>query len=525
MKSRSSFLFLILVLTVICYSNVISGELQFDDDGFINEMNPLLKDPFHYIHGNVVKLLFSGGRSVTNFTFALNYSLGGLSVHGYHITNMVIHLLVTLMLYVFIRSLFRVESVARSFNARGEWLALFIAGIFAIHPLQTESVSYIIQRSEMLSSLFYLAILYCLLRSLQLKGARSFVMWSMGLVCFVLGWGAKEVIVTSPVVFILYVLFFHERKYLRKAFICSLPFIVIGATIGIIFISRLKGNIHAGFDIRGIGQPEYLFTELRVLLTYIRLIFIPINQNLDYDYPIYRNLFEWPVLLSFMFLFLLSGFALFILYKSQILNPKSPIPNPQSKIPSPHLRMISFGILWFLIILMPTSSFVPLRDVIYEHRAYLAMVGVLLAAMAGIDLLCTRYGIYEIRNSKKILSLLCVTVLMVLSVLTYQRNMVWQTKFSLWQDVVKKSPNKSRPHNNLGNCYFLKNDYPSALRHYETALRIDPENVEAYYNVGLSLEKLGRRSDAVYYYLSFLEKADRSYKNQKREVRNKLGMR
>lgn len=497
-----------LIVIAGLYSDVIHGDFQFDDDAYIAENN-WIKAPLNPFEGDTISRFSSSTRPLTELSFSLNYALGGMQVEGYHILNIMIHLLMTALVYFFLRRLLLLPDFNDAFGGRAGCLALLTAAIFAVHPLQTESVSYIVQRAEAVASLFYLLCLYCLIRFNETRNGRSYVFLMLGVFLFVLGYISKEILITMPLVFLLYATFFTDRERLRRAVLWMAPLIITGAFIGIKEVKGFVGSGHVGFDIPGIGQPEYFYTQMRVLLTYVRLIFFPLNQNVDYDYPIYRTLFAPEIAGSI--LFWISG----VFMSFYILRNKGKWKR--------HFRLMGFGILWFLALLLPTSSVVPLRDVIFEHRIYLAMLGIIITAVIGADLLFVslreRHG-NSLKNSLIIALVMCQ--LFLLSVAAYKRNEVWQTKLALWQDVVKKSPEKSRSHNNLGNCYYLKGDDKSALRHYLKALKLDPDNVETYYNTALVLDRLGRRMESVFYYAKFVEKAPRTYIEMIKTIEKKL---
>lgn len=496
-RNKTILLLLILGAVVVSYSNTLHGEFQFDDDLYISENSPI-KNPAELFQTNILGQLSSGNRLLTMLTFSFNYAIGGLNVEGYHTVNIIIHLIVILLVYSFLRRILLVPEVNESLGGRAGWIALITTAIFALHPIQTEAVTYIIQRAESLTSLFYLLCLSFLIKFTETRGWRSSAFWVLGMVSFAAGWGAKEVIVTVPAMFIFYILFFMNREKLKKAALGIAPFVLMGVVLGIKEVAGFGASTDAGFSIKGLGQPGYLFTEMRVLLTYLRLIFLPIHQNLDYDYPIYRNFFDLNTagsMLLWIVVACLSFYALRVKGRWKW-----------------HCRLMGFGMLWFLIILIPTSSLVPLKDVIYEHRVYLAMTGVVLAGLTTGDL-ALRQAVKAMRVKMAAVAIPVVLMLAALSIFTYERNEVWRSRLTLWMDVLGKSPLKSRPQNNVGNCYYIAGNYYPALWHYLEAIRIDPENTEAYYNSAITYETLGRKREAIFYYTKFIEKAPEGYRS------------
>jgi len=360
-------------------------------------------------------------------------------------------------------------------------------GIFALHPIQTQAVTYIVQRGEVLASLFYVGALLLMIRFLEQRGGKSLGYWFMAMVCFFLGWASKEIIVTMPVMFFLYAVYFMDRGEVKKAALGIAPMLIAGLVLGIRVVAGFQGSEHVGFGIEGLGPAEYFYTELRVLVTYLRLLVLPAGQNLDYDYPVFREFLNVNVILSFVFwvsVMVMSLYSLRVKGRWRM-----------------HVRVLGFGMLWFLIVLLPTSTFIPLVDVINEHRLYLPMLGIVMSAAAGVDMVLVRarekYGRLPSPWTGAVLVLVLLTVL---GVATYERNTVWRTKLSLWQDVVSKSPHKARPHNNMGQTLLMKGMYREAEDQLLKAIEIDPDHVSSYNNLGLA-----------YQGLNDLEKAEQSF--------------
>jgi tetratricopeptide (TPR) repeat protein len=235
-----------------------------------------------------------------------------------------------------------------------------------------------------------------------------------------------------------------------------------------------------------VSRWDYLNTQFRVMVTYIRLLFFPVNQNLDYDYPIYRTFFTPPVFLSFVVLFGVFCWGIYLLYRSY----KSDQANRC------WYRLIAFGIFWFFVTLSVESSIIPIKDVIYEHRLYLPSVGFSMAIMSGIVFIYVRLASRS-KGVAKVFIPVMILIVISLSLTAYARNIVWSDKVTLWEDVVKKSPYKLRPHYNLGEAYHNQGRFDDAVREYQTAVNIDPNLVEPHYNLGVVYRIQGRLDDAV----------------------------
>jgi len=365
-------LLLLSLLATLIYSNTFSVPFQFDDIGNIVEY-PWIKDLANFFD-------LSGSRYVGFLSFALNYYVGGLQVFGYHLVNLIIHIVNGFLVYCLVLLLFRAESkdlplaTDNSHLTTASWIAIATALLFVAHPLQTQAVTYIVQRFASLVTLFYLFTVVCYLKwRLVSLEARSRFLWFGGAVLStVLAMKTKENSFTLPFVILLVEAVFF-RSFTRRRWVTLTPFLL---TLAIIPLSHpgAMGEGEAGFaqETAEISRSDYLFTQFRVIVTYIRLLFVPIQQNLDYDYPIYHSFLEPEVFLSFLFLLSLFAFSLFVIFGSSLTTHRS------------QLRVMAFGILWFFLSLSIESSIIPIRDVIFEHRLYLPSAGFFMALSVGV---------------------------------------------------------------------------------------------------------------------------------------------
>ena len=577
------------------------------------------------------------------------------------------------------------------------FIALFSALLFVSHPIQTQAVTYIVQRFTSLATMFYLlsVVMYIKGRlSVRLEAGgvklphtsllKPLTFFSLSLLFAVLAMKTKEIAFTLPFVIVLYEFTFFWPSFSKKTTTSaetgdhpplnplpsregrrkkgSLPsphsggfaeakregtdkvpsplegegkgegghfsnflfLIPIVLTLLIIPLSMLGTGKPLGELLSDLSEQtrvqtdisrwDYLFTQFRVIVTYIRLLFLPVNQNLDYDYPIYRSFFTPEVFLSFLLLLSILGIAVYLLYKSHfrfarhcevasteaisktglprsarndksshasqspIPSPQSPIPSPQSLVPSHDSRLIAFGILWFFLTLSVESSFIPIVDVIFEHRVYLPSVGAFIAITSSLFLIAGRFkahplpvpppsrgrekgetssspqsggfveakrgseqeeassdnppsgdrgssqnplspgeressqyspspggrgsggGGTQLSTVERILigSLAIVTI--ILSAATFARNTVWRDMITVWEDVAKKSPEKSRAHNNLGYAYKKQNVLDKAEEHLLIALTLKPDNAAAHNNLAATYVDIGLTEKAVEHY-------------------------
>jgi tetratricopeptide (TPR) repeat protein len=234
------------------------------------------------------------------------------------------------------------------------------------------------------------------------------------------------------------------------------------------------------------SRLDYLYTESRVLMTYIRLIFLPINQNLDYDYPISHSLFDPDVFLSFLFLFSIFGLGVYLLIycRSTVSNAK----------------LISYGIFWFFITLSVESSIIPIEDVIFEHRMYLPSIGIFIAVSAFIMMAADKFREGRKLPGRTAAVAAAAVIIVMLAGATYARNMVWKDAVTLWEDVVSKSPEKARPRNNLGRAYWKKGLGDKAFEQYSIAVKLNPMFPQALTNIANMFREKGQIYRALEYY-------------------------
>lgn len=484
-------LLLIIALGFLVYSNVLSGTFQFDDKLNIVD-NPLIRDI-----GNMWPP--SGSRWFGNLTFSLNYIAGGLNPTGYHIVNISIHIFTALTVYMFVfltlNSPFFTEREYGSTHT--PWVACICSLLFVVHPIQTQAVTYIVQRFTSLAALLFMLSLnsYILARLSTLNTSNicqsdpigklwpsAFFYTSAGL-CALLSFKTKENAYTLPAIIAMYDVMFISGLSTLASFIKNkwrLIAILSTLTSGLLAFTVISGMLPALFNTlkatNEISRHDYLITQFRVIITYIRLLFIPVGQTIDHHYPIYHTVFEPAVFLSLMALLLLLFLALYLFWISRNSNK--------------YLRLASFGIFWFFVTLSVESSFIPIPDVMFEHRVYLPSIGVILAVVSATA------WIFEKQNWRSTLgktasgSVIAVTLL--LSYATYDRNKVWNTELTLWTDAIEKKPKNPRAYNMVGGYYQINFRVHDAITFYKKALDVDNTYMGARSNLANAYVLTGR---------------------------------
>lgn len=475
------------LLGIACYANSLRGPFVADDASSIVD-NGLLHDLGNYL-GSLCGYEALPNRYLAYLTFALNYRWGGLEVFGYHLVNLVIHLANAALVYGLVWLAFGTPRLAGSALARSRgWVALLAAAIFVAHPVETAAVTYVAQRIASLATFFYLlaAVQYLAWRSRREKGtlggAASVVRYLALLLTVVAAMKTKEIAFTLPLGLVLLELSFFGRPSARTA----LLLVPLLATLGVIPLTLVDlgrgaslGQVEQTVRAGGLSRLDYFTTQIAVVGTYLRLLLLPVGQNLDWDYPLYRSVLAPPVALALAVHLSLLGLAAF-LYRGTARRRLDPA-----------WRLVGAGILWFFLALSVESSVIPIDDLIFEHRVYLPSAGLIAAAATALCLLAARLP------RPRIAAAGLVAVVLALSAGTVLRNRVWGSAVSLWADVVEKSPGKPRAHLNLGKALDEAGDPAAAVPEYVAALRLDPTSPDAGNDLGVALFHLGRYDEAI----------------------------
>ena len=421
------------------------------------------------------------GRPVECLTLALNYALDGLNIRGYHAFNLMLHLASALVLFGLLRRTFEGEKLRDRFGAAAIWVAAATALIWEVHPLQTESVTYIIQRSELLMGLFMLLTVYCTLRGSQSSRPRAWYLAAV--VSCALGMGSKEVMVCAPLIVLLY-----DRVFLAPSFRelwRRRMSLYIGLTATWVLLAAMVAQTahpNTRFGIEGLTPWGYLMTEASVITHYLRLCFWPHPLVIDYgDWPIAPSL-EDVLLPAVAVLGLLGATVWALRYRP----------------------WAGFLGAWFFLILGPTSSILPSAgEVAAERRMYSPLAAVVTLTVVGAFVLGNR--LLTKREGAVLGCLTGVAVVALCGFLTVQRNQDYRSALAIWQDTVERRPNNPRAHDNLGSALGEAGRVQEAIGQLEQALRINPSYADAHYNLGKALDQAGRTREAIGHYQQALQ--------------------
>jgi Tfp pilus assembly protein PilF len=413
---------------------------QFDDLRLIR-FNFSLRDP-----GNWRGILSSEPfRPLLIATFALNYRFGGRATFAYHCVNLFLHLVAIFLFYRFL-----------SRRSANRWSALIACAWMALHPLNTEAVTYISSRSILLCAVFYFASLLSFDAYLNSQ-KRSHLALFCGFFLFAMATKEEGALVPFAALLWNWILCGSEsvRKHKSLHLITCLLVIVLGFIRVVLFFSHAP----EAFSSYSVWLP----TQTLVWMHYLRLAVVPVNLNVDPD--IAALSFHSPMF----------WIASFIVVSFIICLTKC-----RTRFP-----FVSFWGLWFFLNLFASSA-VPLSDFAAEHRVYISLFGFCAAASYGI------YGLYRRFLSARIMiNAALIGLFVLLACGTYRRNEVWKTEISLWQDAVQKSPNKIRPHLNLAGSYFDSRQYDAAISEYKLVKNADPVNAQVYAGLGICYLRKG----------------------------------
>lgn len=473
-KTNLFLILIILVAGILAYSNSFDCSFHFDDGNVLH--SSVTENPATL--GDWIRLF--PNRPVGILTFYFNFRLHGLDVWGYHLVNLVIHLTNAFLVWWLVWLTFATPAMKKEKIAAHKTMAAFLTGLlFVTHPLATQSVTYIVQRFASLATLFYILSLILFIQGRLWQGHKTIsrLLFGGSILCAVSGMLSKEIVVTLPFAMLLYEFCFLKTD-LRKWRLRDEGLIVPLIILAVFIVQALRIVTVRHFEtiqpIQGyayaISMKEYLFTQFSVILTYLRLFILPINQNFDYDYRVASGFFELKTFLSFSLLLgiLAAGVLLFKKY-----------------------RLISFGIFWFFLTLSVESSFLPIsQNVIFEHRTYLPGFGFFLALTGAF------FYFFKDRYFK-IAIIILLAIAAVNTFLTYQRNKVWKNEHTFWADGLKKSPDKARPNNNFGLVLFAEGKTMEAIEYFNKAIRLSPDFIFFYNNRGAAYAKLGQYQRAI----------------------------
>ena len=502
---------IIFLAGIAVYANSFTGAFQFDD--YLH----IIANPRVWNLGRPGLYLLETCRPLVMLSVAINYALSGMDIWSYHGVNLLIHLAAAATLFGLIRHSLQAKTVPDTVKPYSMELAFAATLLWTVHPIQAQSITYIIQRGESLMGLFYLLTLYALARS---SGSRRWLVASV--VCCFLGTAAKPVMATAPVMALAYDRIFlssswKELREKRAGYYAALAssWLFLGL---LLYFARHEFSDNAGFAYHKISWFQYARTQPEVILRYLKITFWPHPLVLDYGWPIAR---DWkrivPAALA------VGGlWALTLRWLKQN-------------------RPLGFLGFWFFGILAPTSGLIPIADLAFDHRLYLPLAAPCLGLALGGLWIFRRIPAQRVPHRRAIAGLILLVVTLEFSALTVARNQIYSSETRLWNDVLAKRPPTVRSYSNLasalideyrldealvlcekalalhpdkptliylsmGHLFQEKKDFEKAEQYYRRALTLEPESEKANQLLGDTFNAQGRYEEAAVYYSAALKK-------------------
>ena len=500
---------IVLLLALITYSDSFQSGFHLDD------FHQIVRNVNIRRLENIPKFFFTGGlgsywsqydnanwyRPVTQASFDLNYALSGYRVWSYHAFNFLFHILNGLLLYLV------VLKVLNKAGQKGEIIPAIISLLFVLHPVQTNAVTYISGRAVVISCFFGLLSFLSYVHFRDSRGFKGGLFFILAVFSFYLSILSKEIGCAFFCLFILYDFIFivPESGGIKRAVKPLLSYLLLLGIFLFYIYSRFAIQGRLAEAVKPYGIPDYILSESKAFLLYLRLLLLPVNLNADYSLPLTTSI-DGRVILSAIIVML----SLYSLFRMRL-----------------HRKAEAFLGLWFFIALAPESTFLPIKDIAVEYRLYLPSIGFFAFWVLMFAGLVEKYGLL-----KK--SVIAAIIILPFVFATWSRNLVWADDYTLWSDVVKKSPDSLRAHSNFGRALLNKKRYGEALDElskastmpfaspkdlylifndigqcyvgmdmpekasidFKKAIKINPDIAEAYNNIGLSYLKEGRSGEA-----------------------------
>ncbi len=476
---------LLVVATFAAYSNSFSTAFVFDDKPHIFANDRIL---------SIFPLTdtLSGRRPLVDLTLALNYAVGRQDPTGYHLVNVGIHLLAGFTLFGLLRQLLRPrEPFSQQPAGSVDWLAGVIVLLWLLHPLQTQSVTYVIQRGESMMGLFYLVTLYSAVRGMRDPDRRHLWYAASTLAC-AFGMATKAVMVTAPAVVFLYD-WLIETRSVKQTLRCRWGlYAALGATGIILVLCGVAGGVlsstphpkaNVGFAVDNVTPMAYLMTQPGVIIYYLRLVFWPDPLCIDYGWPLVTHA-SGAVIPGAIVLVLLA-LTIWAAWR--------------------HPR-VGFAGLCFFGILLPTSSFIPIRDPLFEHRMYLPLAAVLSLVVVGGAALGHKIVWRYYVSPARVHLVTAATVALIAAALgarSFVQNADYESELRLWQAATEVRPESARAHYSLAVALGRAKRYEDSLRSFRKVLQVSSDRTrrdvlaEAHYHIGWNLIRQDEAGEAV----------------------------
>jgi tetratricopeptide (TPR) repeat protein len=483
-KNPKLYLALVIIVTCIVYNNHFYNAFHFDDSHTIENnlyIRNLKNIPLFFKDATTFSTLPSNQayRPVVTTSIAIDYWLGnGYNLFYFHLTTFIFYLIQGVLMWLFFLKIFDI-AYKHPWNY---YIALIAVAWYLLHPAMAETVNYVIARSDTQSTFFVLL---------------AFVLYTYSAFCrktflyllpIVLGTLAKPTAVMFAPMLFFYILFFEKKMSIEDFFRRNHFKQTINSIIRVMPAFLLCAVLYWWVDkftpktweAGGDSPWKYLITQPFVILYYFGSLFLPVHLSADTDWQLLNNIWDIRFFTGLLFIILMLGVAYYCSRKAST-------------------RPISFGIVWFFLALIPSSSIIPLGEVMNDHRMFFPFVGLIMAVVWGAGLLVLKHRAYYEKYSVLLMSTI-VILLGCYAVGTYQRNKVWKTEESLWYDVTLKSPANYRGLMNYGLTQMSKGEYSIAEKYFMRALQGTPDYGTLHINLGILKDAMGDKTAAEIYF-------------------------
>ena len=499
MKSGSNYRLILLLigLCLISYSRTLDVPFTLDDVSCV-ATNPFIRDFSNYFDRLALEKTFAASpgvfedtrnsfitRPLSYLTFSLNYYFHGYSLAGYHLVNTVIHTVNAILVFLLVQASMHLLISKKELDPEqrsSQWIShvsFLTAALFAVHPLMTSAVTYIVQRMTSLVALFYLAsiLLYAYHASAQIK-AKKYAWYALSLVICIAAMLTKESAFSLPVTLLLYELLFCSGE-IRKRMTRLIPFLltmavipynVIGLQNSAAATEGIVSNSLNVINFNHVSSWEYLLTQSRAVAFYLRLLLLPVGLSLEHDFPVSHTTADIWVIASFSLHLLLIGYAGVLILRSQ-----------QSTQAAILDKLSGCGIVWFYVTQVVESSVIPMNEMAVEYRTYLPSLGIFLFMVCRVQL----FGGMNSETGWKRAHVLWVPVLCMLLYLTMARNEVWRKPELFWTQTVNLYPKRGRAYTILADYYISRGQLARAGQVYSSAIQQMPNEAVFYCELGV----------------------------------------
>ncbi|MFA5251012.1 MAG: tetratricopeptide repeat protein [Phycisphaerae bacterium] len=460
----------LIVACLIAYAPVMRAGFIWDDDAYVTE-NPLLS-----AKDGLKRIWFSFDQPsqyfpMTYTVFRLEYKLWGLNPAGYHLVNIFIH----------ITNAFLVWLVLSKLRIPGAWLA---AGIFALHPVNVESVAWVTELKNILMAFFSLLSILAWLQFIKRPAAeiKGRLLYALSLTLYALALLSKTTACTLPVVMLL-ILWFKKVPTLKRHLRLIIPYVALAAVMGFVTIwwEHVRGE---GGMVLKLNYLERILLAGRALLFYIGKLILPVN--LTFSYPLWN--IDWTKPLHYTWILTVAFVAALIWYYRAKIG-RGPIA----------------AVLFFAATLTPVLGFISLYTFYYsyvaDHYVYIAYIGLIALFAAAVSTVWHKAA----TTMRNVISFCLTASLIMLCVLTWRQGHIYKDIETLWQDTLKKNPNSLLAHANMGVLEDNRGNIEQAIRHYYRAIEIYPDDFVMHYNLGNIFKSQGKFEEAVVYYLKAIQ--------------------